>query len=80
MPEFFLDQIKITADSTQKTEGGLLLSGAQIRLELPGVPRRYLYSGWQSWSLTAWVEMGRTVRPMRPSSLRAMQTDPTYAR
>jgi hypothetical protein len=66
MPETFLDQIKITADSIQKTKAGLLLSGARVGVELPGAPRRYLYSGWQSWSLTAWVETGRPVRPMRP--------------
>ena len=80
MTKPFLDQLKITAGSIQETKDGLLLSGAQVSLELPTIPRRYLYSGWQSWSLTAWVETGRPVRPMRPSSLRAMQTDPRYAR
>jgi alpha-galactosidase len=78
MPDTFLDQLKITADSIQKSKDGLLLSGARVSLELPAVPNKYLYSGWQSWSLTAWVETGRPVRPMRPSSLRAMQTDPFY--
>ena len=74
-----LDQVKISADSIQETGNGLLLSGAHVSLELAQAPKRYLYSGWQSWSLTAWVETGRPVRPMRPSSLRAMQTDPVYA-
>ena len=80
MPETLLDQIKIAAASIQEMDGGRLLSGAHVSLELPAAPRRYLYSGWQSWSLTAWVEPGRPVRPMRPASLRAMQTDPAYAR
>ena len=79
MPETFFDQIKICADSSQETRHGRLLSGANVSMELPGAPVRYLYSGWQSWSLTAWVETGRPVRPMRPSSLRAMQSDPAYA-
>ncbi len=74
-----LDQLKITADSIRATDGGLLLSGAHVSLELPAVPKKYLYSGWQSWSLTAWVETERPVHPMRPSSLRAMQCDPAYA-
>jgi len=60
------DQIKLTADSVQEAAGGLILSGAQVNLELPGVPRCYLYSGWQSWSLTAWVETGRRVRRRTP--------------
>ena len=79
MPENLLDQVKIGADSIQKLNGGWLLSGAHVSVELPGAPKRYLYSGWQSWSLTAWVETRRMVRPIRPSSLRAMQTDPVYA-
>ena len=80
MPETSLDQIKITADFIQATEHGMLLSGARVSLELPGAPRRFLTSGWQSWSLTAWVETGRPLRPLRPASLKAMQTDPVYAR
>ena len=79
MTDTFLDQLKLTADSIQATEGGLLLTGSHVSLELPGTPKKYLYSGWQSWSLTAWVETGRPVRPMRPSSLRAMQSDPVDA-
>jgi alpha-galactosidase len=79
MPNPFLDQLPITADSIQKTNDGLLLSGAHVSLQLPAMPKRYLYSGWQSWSLTAWVETERPVHPMRPSSLRAMQSDPAYA-
>jgi alpha-galactosidase len=79
MAETFLDQLKITADSIQEASEGRLLSGAHVSVELPIAPIRYLYSGWQSWSLTAWVEMGRPLGPMRPSSLPAMQTDPAYA-
>ncbi len=75
----FLNQHKITAGSIQKTKDGLLLSGARVTLELPDTPRRYLYSGWQSWSLTAWIETNHSVRPMRPFILHPMQTDPVYA-
>ena len=74
------DQAKITADSTQKTKGGLLLSGAHVTMDLPTAPRRYLYSGWQSWSLTAWIETRRPVRPLRPSVMHARETDPVYVR
>jgi alpha-galactosidase len=79
MAETLLDHLKITADSIRESDGGRLLSGAHVSLELPIAPRRYLYSGWQSWSMMTWVETGRPVHPMRPSSLRSMQTDPAYA-
>ena len=80
MTDPILDQANITADSIRNTPDGLLLTGARVAVSLPAVPIRYLYSGWQSWSLTAWVETGRPVRPMRPSSLNPMQTDPLTAR
>lgn len=72
----------ITIDATAffPTEGGHIASASLLTVNLPAAPVRYLYSGWQSWSLTTWVETSRPVRPMRPSTLNPMQTDPFYAR
>lgn len=67
-----------TADS-HPTKGGFITNASLLTVKLPSIPRLYLYSGWQSWSLTAWVEVNRPVRPMRPSSMHPMQTDPVYA-
>ncbi len=75
----FLEQCRLAADSIRETKDGLLLYGPRVTVMMPAAPGRYLYSGWQSWSLTAWVETNRRVRPMRPSSLHPMQTDPLYA-
>ena len=75
-----LDQLIISAEKSIQTKDGILVTGPRVTLNLPAAPVRYLYSGWQSWSLTAWVDLDRPVRPMRPSSLHPMQTDPVYAR
>ena len=75
-----LEQCKISANSIQKTQGGLLLSGSRVTVELPAAPKLYLYSGWQSWSLTAWVELGRPFKALRPSIMRARETDPVYVK
>jgi alpha-galactosidase len=77
---FALDQLSITADKSARTKGGLLLTGTRVTINLPAAPVRYLHSGWQSWSLTAWVDVNRPVRPMRPTIMHPMQTDPVYAR
>jgi alpha-galactosidase len=61
------------------TKGGVIANGSNVTLSLPSVPRRFLVSGWQSWSLTAWVNTDRPIRPMRPSIMHPMQTDPVYA-
>lgn len=62
------------------TDGGYLIEGEQINIPLPSLPVRYLYSGWQSWSLTAWVPTKRRLLPPRPATMHPLQTDPLYAR
>jgi alpha-galactosidase len=69
---------KISADSIQAADGYLLLSIAQVTVEFSDQPRRYLYSGWQSWSLTAWLEIDRPLKPLRPSIMHPRETDPAY--
>ncbi|MFA5874035.1 MAG: glycoside hydrolase family 36 protein [Anaerolineales bacterium] len=80
MTDNILDQLTISAEKSSKTKGGVLVTGPRVTLNLPAAPVRYLYSGWQSWSLTAWVDTDRPVRPMRPSSMHSLHTDPVYAR
>jgi alpha-galactosidase len=75
-----LDKLTISAEKSQKTGKGKFLFGPRVTINLPAAPVRYLYSGWQSWSLTAWVDTDRPVRPMRPRIMHPMQTDPVDAR
>ena len=80
MSDIGLDPSNFSADSYRKIADAWQLSGAHVAIHLPAAPVRYLYSGWQSWSLTAWVEAGRVISPTRPSRLHPEQTDPAYAR
>ena len=50
-----------------------------MTLNFPSAPVRYLVSGWQSWSLTSWINTDRPLHPMRPSILHPGQTDPVHA-
>ncbi len=68
------------ADNFQDVEGGQILQGERAQIALPATPVRYLYSGWQSWSLTAWVDSDRPPPPTRPSMLWPQQVDPCYTR
>jgi len=72
-----LEQLPIHARAHALPRGGLLLEGSPVSVDLPAHPERYLVSGWQSWSLTAWVDTTYPLRPMRPARLHPMQTDPT---
>ena len=78
MPNISSEQIIIHAERTSETEGGKIISGSRVSLILPSEPLRYLYSGWQSWSLTSWVDISRPVRPLRPISQRPRVADPDY--
>jgi len=57
----------------------VILTGSAINLELPFESNKFFSHGWQSWSLTAWLENGQQPAPSYPTSLHAMQVDPLYA-
>ncbi len=71
--------LTVNATESRPTKGGVIASASILTVNLPAAPVRYLYSGWQSWTLTAWVDMNRPIRPMRPAIMHPMQTDPVYA-
>ncbi len=62
------------------TTGGVIATSSHLNLSLPSAAKRFLYSGWQSWSLTAWAATDRPIHPMRPASMHPLQTDPVYAK
>jgi len=72
--------LNLTADSVQSIDGGQRLRGRNVSVTFSAAPARYLYSGWQSWSFTGWVDRQHPLRPARPVGLWPQQTDPRYAR
>jgi alpha-galactosidase len=80
MIDWTIDKLIFSAESSIKINGGWLMTGPHVSINLPTTPVRYLYSGWQSWSLTAWVDTNHPIRPMRPSIFYPLHTDPVYAR
>jgi alpha-galactosidase len=72
-------QITSTAEYYHTTDEGMLLRGRSVSLEPPVPAVSYYLHGWQSWSLTTWLEAGRRLPPSFPQRLRAMQMDPVYA-
>ncbi len=79
--ELHLANLILTTNATdcRPTKGGYIAAASTLTVDLPAAPVRYLYSGWQSWSLTTWVETSRPVRPMRPKIMHPMHGDPVYA-
>ncbi|MFZ5822403.1 MAG: glycoside hydrolase family 36 protein [Chloroflexota bacterium] len=50
-----------------------------MSLQLPAQPRKYYRHGWQSWSLTTWLDPGIPLPVQKPALLHPMQIDPLYA-
>ncbi len=56
--------LKVTATEQRLANGGYLLRGEHIELELPFQPTRFYRHGWHSWSLTTWLDCDEPfVRP-----------------
>jgi alpha-galactosidase len=74
-----LDQVKISADSNQKVQDGLLLSGPRVTVDLLTTPRLFYRHGWQSWSLAAWIDPSSPPVPISSPILSGKDEDPLYA-
>jgi alpha-galactosidase len=74
------EQLTVNTRAVPLPKGGMQLTGPEVTVDLPSPPLRYLVSGWQSWSLTAWVDAGQSLPPMRPSLMHPLQTDPLHVK
>src|SRR5512134_815738 len=73
-------QVTASAEYVHNTDEGLILRGNNVSLE-PQLPviRQYIH-GWQSWSLTTWLQVDRMLPVPYPHRLHPLQLDPAYAR
>ena len=75
-----LNGLNLTSNITgfRTTQGGVIVNTDLLAVDLPGAPLRYLYSGWQSWSLTAWVDTDHPILPLRPKNQQSRIADPLH--
>lgn len=71
--------VEVEAEKYTMLGSDVILSGSEISLDLPFISDQYFCHGWQSWSLTSWMDVRRFPATSYPTSLHAMQTDPMYA-
>jgi hypothetical protein len=50
-------EVALEAESLERVEGGIRLLGKEVRVYPPFPARAFFRHGWQSWSLTAWVDL-----------------------
>ena len=69
----------LTLDQLPEIGHSQLISASSLRLSLPGTPRKFYRHGWQSWTLTTWLDPSDPPRPVRASEFRIKDEDPGYA-
>ena len=79
-PSHNIDSLQIVADSVSKISSGYMLQGSKVLITVPSQPGKYLYSGWQSWSLTSWIDINRKMDPLRPRIMHPREIDPQYSK
>lgn len=56
-----------------------IISASSLRLGLTQHPKRFYRHGWQSWTLTTWLDPSDPPLPIRSPEFRAKDEDPAYA-
>jgi alpha-galactosidase len=79
MREIILTDVKMNAVTSEEIADGMRLRGTDVALAAPFAPVAFYRHGWQSWSLTAWLDPKRPVRPIFPKIIRPQADDPRYA-
>ena len=69
-------EVALEADALEPVEGGLRLLGKEVRVYPPFQAQAFFRHGWQSWSLTAWVDLRKAPRPLLPEARRPQADDP----
>jgi len=71
--------LKVTVDQLKSVQSGYILSGTEIFVQFPFSPEYYYSHGWQSWSLTSWIDAKMKLFPSMPANQRSRTIDPLYA-
>jgi len=56
-----------------------IISASSLSLDLPQPPKHFYRHGWQSWTLTTWLDPSDPPLPIRSPEFRAKDEDPAHA-
>lgn len=71
--------LMLDADAVPETSHHQIFTASGVDLNLPQPPRLFFRHGWQSWTLTAWLDPSDPPLPIRAPEFRAKDEDPAYA-
>src|SRR5688500_19458083 len=68
----------ITIQIDDNLPTGQTITASRVDLSLPQAPKRFFRHGWQSWTLTTWIDPTDLPLPIRSPQFRAKDEDPLY--
>ena len=71
--------LKLNADSLHQAPDSQIINASHIDLNLPLPPKKFFRHGWQSWTLTTWLDPSEPPLPIFSPQFRAKDEDPVYA-
>ncbi|MDX1378437.1 MAG: glycoside hydrolase family 36 protein [Anaerolineales bacterium] len=69
----------LDADAIPESSHHQVFTASRIDLSLPQPPKRFFRHGWQSWTLSTWLDPTDPPLPIRAPEFRAKDEDPAYA-
>lgn len=69
----------LDADAIPETSRHQIFLASRVDLKLTQPPKKLFRHGWQSWTLTAWLDPSDPPLPIRAPEFRAKDEDPAYA-
>ncbi|HLO29540.1 MAG TPA: glycoside hydrolase family 36 protein [Anaerolineales bacterium] len=69
----------LTLNSLPQGFDSEIISTPSLSLSLPRPAKRFFRHGWQSWSLTTWLDLTKLPPPVRAPEFRNKDEDPVYA-
>ena len=69
----------LDVDAFPETSQHQIFTASRVNLNLSQPPIRFFRHGWQSWTLTTWLDPYDPPVPIRAPEFRAKDEDPVYA-
>ena len=74
-----MSTLHLNLDFLPQASASQIISASSLSLDLPQPPKRFYRHGWQSWTLTTWLDPSDPPLPIRSPEFRAKDEDPLYA-
>jgi alpha-galactosidase len=75
----FIETSNIMLNSLPQAGDSQIVIGSSLRLNLRQPPNKFYRHGWQSWTLTTWLDPNDPPLPVRAAEFRIKDEDPGYA-